>query len=59
MSYFTPKVIWEWGLEHLKMLLENQEDPISRFIMDNIVVILDNIKAIVFPEEPDAIIVEF
>lgn len=59
MSYFTPKVIWEWGLEHLKMLLENQEDPISRFIMDNIVVILDNIKAIVFPDEPDAIIVEF
>lgn len=41
------------------MLLENQEDPISRFIMDNIVVILDNIKAIVFPDEPDAIIVEF
>jgi len=39
------------------MLLE-KDDEHSRFIMDNIVTVLENIKDVVFVEDPDAPVVE-
>ena len=57
MSYFSPQKFWERGLDHLWMLLE-KDDENSWFIMDNIVIVLENIKEIIFADEPDSAVVE-
>lgn len=57
MSYFSPAKFRERGLDSLRMLLE-KDDEYSRFIMDNIVTVLDNIKDVLFVEDPDAPVVE-
>jgi hypothetical protein len=52
MSYFSIEKFREKGLDHLKTILTH-DDENSAFIMNSLVKILDKLKDILLPPEPD------
>jgi len=57
MGYFTPEKFREKGLDHIKMIIE-KDDEHSMYLMERLVIILDPLKETIFPETPDEQIVE-
>ena len=52
MGYFTPEKFWEKGLDHIKMIIE-KDDEHSMYLMERLVIILDPLKETIFPDTPD------